>query len=232
MHTLPLAVAFLFGLAAKFAHLPPLIGFLAAGFLLGAMGMQNTPVLQHIADLGVTLLLFTIGLKLHVRDLISPVVWATASIHMLLTTLLVAVLVSGLALLGIGLLADIDAGTALLIGFAMSFSSTVFAVKVLEERADTGSLYGRTAIGILIVALMASFGVMIVDALLPGLAMRERISLIRLPPIMMSPLVGLSSPDTMRRIVVLPQPVSPTRPTFCPPCTTKFTPSNTLRVPP
>jgi predicted Kef-type K+ transport protein len=151
MHTLPLAVAFAFGLLAKMTHLPPLIGFLAAGFLLGAMGMHNTPVLQHIADLGVTLLLFTIGLKLHVKDLITPVVWATASIHMLLTTLLVAVVVSGLSLLGIGLLADIDTGTAILIGFAMSFSSTVFAVKVFESRGEMGSIHGRVAIALLIV---------------------------------------------------------------------------------
>ena len=151
MHTLPLAVAFLFGLAAKAAHLPPLIGFLAAGFVLGTFGMQNTPTLQHIADLGVTLLLFTIGLKLHVKDLIAPVVWATAGIHMLLTTLLVAVLISGLAMLGIAMLADIGLSTALLIGFALSFSSTVFAVKVFESRGEMGAIHGRVAIALLIV---------------------------------------------------------------------------------
>ena len=151
MHTLPLGVAFLFGLAAKAAHLPPLIGFLAAGFVLGTFGMQNTPTLQHIADLGVTLLLFTIGLKLHVKDLIAPVVWATAGVHMLLTTLLVAVLVSGLAMLGIGMMADIDMMTALLIGFALSFSSTVFAVKVFETRGEMGAIHGRIAIALLIV---------------------------------------------------------------------------------
>ena len=72
MHILPLGVAFVMGLLAKAGGLPPLMGFLAAGFALGALGMQNTPTLQHIADLGVTLLLFTIGLKLHPRDLIAP----------------------------------------------------------------------------------------------------------------------------------------------------------------
>jgi predicted Kef-type K+ transport protein len=151
MHILPLAVAFIFGLAAKAAHLPPLIGFLAAGFVLGTLGMQNTPTLQHIADLGVTLLLFTIGLKLHVKDLIAPVVWATAGIHMLLTTLFVAVLISGLAMLGIAMLADVDMTSALLIGFALSFSSTVFAVKVFETRGEMGAIHGRVAIALLIV---------------------------------------------------------------------------------
>ena len=151
MHTVPLGVAFLFGLAAKAARLPPLIGFLAAGFVLGSFGMQNTPTLQHIADLGVTLLLFTIGLKLHIRDLVAPVVWATAGIHMLLTTLLVAVLISGLAMLGIAMLADIGMTTALLIGFSLSFSSTVFAVKVFETRGEMGAVHGRVAIALLIV---------------------------------------------------------------------------------
>lgn len=151
MHILPLAVAFLFGLAAQAARLPPLIGFLAAGFLLGALGMRNTEALQHIADLGVTLLLFTIGLKLHVKDLVAPVVWATASVHMALTTVLVATLVGAVSLFGIGLFVDIPVKTALLIGFALSFSSTVFAVKVFEARAEMNAIHARVAIGLLIV---------------------------------------------------------------------------------
>ena len=151
MHVLPLGVAFLLGLVARAAHLPPLIGFLAAGFALGAMGMKNTAMLQEIADLGVTLLLFTIGLKLHLRDLAAPVVWLTTTVHMALIVAIVALLVLILALLGIGSFAGIDPMTALLIGFALSFSSTVFAVKVLEARGEMGSIHGRIAIGLLIV---------------------------------------------------------------------------------
>ncbi|MCB1801081.1 MAG: cation:proton antiporter [Gammaproteobacteria bacterium] len=151
MHILPLAVAFALGLLAKVAGLPPLMGFLAAGFALGAMGMQNTETLQHIADLGITLLLFTIGLKLHVKDLIAPVVWATASAHMLLTTLLVAGLLLAAGVTGFSMIADMSWQAALLIGFALSFSSTVFAVKVFESRAEMGSIHGRIAVGLLIV---------------------------------------------------------------------------------
>jgi predicted Kef-type K+ transport protein len=150
-HVVPLAVAFVFGLLARLVGLPPLMGFLTAGFALGALGMQNTPMLQEIADLGVTLLLFTIGLKLHVKDLAAPVVWGTATLHMLATTLLVAVLASGLALAGLTLFADMSLQTALLIGFALSFSSTVFAVKVFEARGEMESMHGRVAIGLLIV---------------------------------------------------------------------------------
>ncbi|MGD1982840.1 MAG: cation:proton antiporter [Chromatiaceae bacterium] len=151
MHVAPLGVAFLLGLVARMAHLPPLIGFLAAGFALSAMGMQNTEVLQKIADLGVTLLLFTIGLKLHIRDLAAPVVWLTTTVHMALIVGIVALLVLLLSVLGIGKFAGLDMNTALLIGFALSFSSTVFAVKVLEARGEMGSVHGRVAIGLLIV---------------------------------------------------------------------------------
>jgi predicted Kef-type K+ transport protein len=151
MHVAPLGVAFLLGLVARMAHLPPLIGFLAAGFALSAMGMQNTEVLQKIADLGVTLLLFTIGLKLHIRDLAAPVVWLTTTVHMALIVGIVALLVLLLSVLGIGKFAGLDMNTALLIGFALSFSSTVFAVKVLEARGEMGAVHGRVAIGLLIV---------------------------------------------------------------------------------
>jgi predicted Kef-type K+ transport protein len=56
-----------------------------------------------------------------------------------------------LSVLGIGKFAGLDPMTGLLIGFALSFSSTVFAVKVLESRGEMGSIHGRVAIGLLIV---------------------------------------------------------------------------------
>lgn len=151
MNVAPLGVAFVFGLLAKAAGLPPLMGFLAAGFVLGGLGMQATPVLHEIADLGVTLLLFTIGLKLHIKDLAAPVVWATASLHMLVTTLIAALLLGLLGLLGIAAMQELSLPGVLLVGFALSFSSTVFAVKVFEARGEMGAIHGRIAIGLLIV---------------------------------------------------------------------------------
>jgi glutathione-regulated potassium-efflux system ancillary protein KefC len=52
--------------------------------------------------------------------------------------------------LGLAMAADLGWTVMVLLGFALSFSSTVFAVKVLEERSELGSLYGRIAIGILV----------------------------------------------------------------------------------
>lgn len=185
MHVVPLLVAFALGLVARLAGLPPLIGFLAAGFVLGAMGMQNTPLLQEIADLGVTLLLFTIGLKLHLKDLTAPVVWLTTSVHMLLTSLLVAVLVMLLGLIGLSLFSYITPGTALLIGFALSFSSTVFAVKIFEGNGEMEAIHGRVAIGLLIVQdLFAVIFIAASEGKMPSLWALLLFGLIPLRPLM------------------------------------------------
>jgi len=150
MEPLMIALAFAAGFAAQLVRLPPLIGFLAAGFVLNAMGFEKTPALDTIANLGVTLLLFTIGLKLDIRTLLRAEVWASASLHIVGSTLLLAGLLFVLKSLGLALASDLGWSGMVLLGFALSFSSTVFAVKVLEERSELGSLYGRIGIGILV----------------------------------------------------------------------------------
>jgi glutathione-regulated potassium-efflux system ancillary protein KefC len=144
-----ISVAFILGFLARQVNLPPLVGFLAAGFLLHAFGFHADDAVATIADLGVTLLLFTIGLKLKIKNLIRAEVWAGASIHGLITVFLFALLFKLFGAAGAKVF-GFDAGTALVLAFALSFSSTVFAVKILEEKGEMLSLHGRTAIGILI----------------------------------------------------------------------------------
>nr|WP_281353689.1 cation:proton antiporter family protein [Phytoactinopolyspora mesophila] len=143
-------VPFLGGLAAMAIRLPPLVGFLGAGFALNAMGYEITPELSTIADLGVTLLLFTIGLKLNIRTLLRGEVWGGATIHMLASTGFLVAFLALLKFAGLSMLHEAGWTTFALLAFALSFSSTVFAVKILEERSETRSLYGRLAIGVLI----------------------------------------------------------------------------------
>ena len=146
-----IGIAFLLGFVARVLGLPPLIGFLAAGFLLGAQGAEVTPILLKISEIGITLLLFTIGLKLNLRTLIRPQVWAVATIHMSVVTVAFGLLLFFLSTAGLSVLGGLDLPTAVLVGFALSFSSTVFVVKILEDRGEMASLHGRTAIGVLIV---------------------------------------------------------------------------------
>lgn len=145
-----LVVAFGAGALASLVRLPPLIGFLAAGFVLNGLGVERLPALDQLADIGVTLMLFGIGLKLDARSLLRKEIWGTAGIHMVLSTALGAGFLALLMLIGLQL-PDGDARALVLAGFALSFSSTVLVFKVLEERSETTSLYGRVAIGILII---------------------------------------------------------------------------------
>jgi len=148
------SVALLCGLLAKRISLPPLIGFLIAGFVINYSGQTDSnlnTVLHILSDLGVMLLLFTIGLKIKVKELFKPVVYATASIHMIVITALIGAAVFILSYLGVSQFVGITFSTALIIGFALSFSSTVFVVKVLEERGELSSYHGKIAIGILVI---------------------------------------------------------------------------------
>jgi predicted Kef-type K+ transport protein len=151
-----ITVAFLMGFGARLIGLPPLIGFLATGFLLGTQGIVTGEVLQKLSDLGITLLLFSIGLKLDVRALARPQVWGVASLHMVLITLSFTALLIALAAGGLPHVAGLEPQALLLIAFALSFSSTVFVVKLLEERGELTSLHGRISVGVLIVQDIAA----------------------------------------------------------------------------
>ncbi|MBR9826549.1 MAG: cation:proton antiporter [Alphaproteobacteria bacterium] len=151
-----IGLAFMFGLLARFVGLPPLVGFLATGFLLSAFGIGSGETLEGLSDLGITLLLFTVGLKLNLRTLARPQVWAVTSLHTSVIVVTFGFAIYGLALLGTPFLSDLELPQALLIAFALSFSSTVFVVKALEERGEMTSMHGRIAIGILVMQDIAA----------------------------------------------------------------------------
>jgi predicted Kef-type K+ transport protein/Trk K+ transport system NAD-binding subunit len=147
-----LIITLLCGMLVSRVGLPPLIGYLAAGFVLFTLGIKDTslPILQQLADLGVTLLLFSIGLKLDLKSLFKAEVWAGSSLHLIGSILFFVPVLKVLGFLGIEQLDGFSFNQLMLVAFALSFSSTVFAVKVLEDSGDMQSLYGRVAIGILI----------------------------------------------------------------------------------
>lgn len=151
LNTVWISLAFLFGLLAKRISLPPLIGFLAAGFALNIFDItEGSQAIEVAADIGVMLLLFTIGLKLNVKDLFEKVIWMGTSLHMLITTIVMGGLVLLISVSGLQYFTQVDLSAALIIGFALSFSSTVFAIKVLEDRGEITAFHGRISIAILI----------------------------------------------------------------------------------
>lgn len=87
MEIILISSAFLAGFVALKSNLPPLVGFLVAGFVLNSLGFSSNENIELLADLGVTLLLFSIGLKLDIKTLLSKEIWAGATVHNLLSTL-------------------------------------------------------------------------------------------------------------------------------------------------
>lgn len=146
-------IAFAFGFLGRQVGLPPLIGYLLAGFVLNALGFQASSDLEVLANLGITLMLFTIGLKLNVQSLIKPEILVVSLSHTMIWSGVLLAKWLLLSAIGIGLLNGLELSwqATLLALFALSFSSTVCVMKVLEDQDEIKSKHGRIAIGILVV---------------------------------------------------------------------------------
>jgi len=150
MEPVVLLIAFLAGAAFRYFGYPPLMGYLLAGFVANALGIGDRESLQIVADIGIILLLFTIGLKLRVSELKPIYVWGSAILHMLVVVPLTAAVILVVGYLYSPLSFD-SATTAWTLAFALSFSSTVLAIKLFEERGDSTSFYATIAVGVLVV---------------------------------------------------------------------------------
>ena len=147
-------VALLCGMASRAVGMPALIGYLAAGFILHELDFVGGEPLALLSEMGITLLLFTIGLKLQVKDLLLTRIWGTTIIHMLVTQLVaMGLLTAGMQFIP-GL--ELDLTGSLVIAFAFTFSSTVFVIQIMQERGEMASRHARLAIGVLIIQDLAA----------------------------------------------------------------------------
>jgi len=127
---------------------PLLVAFIGVGLLIGpdvlALMPEDSKAIDTLAALGIALLLFLVGLKLDIGLIrkLGPVA-LTAGLFQVGMTAALAI--------GLSLALGFDFKTSALIGVALSFSSTIIVVKLLSDRGAIESLYGKIAIGILIV---------------------------------------------------------------------------------
>lgn len=143
MEAVLIGCSFALGLLSKRIGLPPLVGFLVAGFALNAVGVEGGEPVEVIAHYGVLLLLFTVGLKVRLKNFVRPEVWGTGLIHLGLS--------AGLFGTALHFALGVYWTTALMLGVALGFSSTVIAAKMLDEKRELRAFHGRVSIGILIV---------------------------------------------------------------------------------
>ncbi|HUG41183.1 MAG TPA: cation:proton antiporter [Longimicrobiales bacterium] len=141
-----LAAAAILLLVARAVHVPSIVAYILAGLFLGpATGLVHaTGTVELISEVGIALLLFLVGLELSIEKIraVGRAAVVTGLVQVAVSTALGTLL--GLAL-GVGL------AEAAFVGLALSFSSTVVVVKLLERSDELGTLHGRLAVGVLLV---------------------------------------------------------------------------------
>jgi CPA2 family monovalent cation:H+ antiporter-2 len=132
-------------------NVPTIVGFLIAGVVIGPHGLgliANVADVERLAGIGVVLLLFVVGLELSLEHLL----------HLGRVVLLVAtlqVVVTATAATGLARLAGVGAAEAIFLGFLVVHSSTAVALKLLSDRGEADTPYGRLAAGILVIQDLA-----------------------------------------------------------------------------
>ncbi len=142
-----LAVCVVIGLVASLLRQPLLVGLIVAGIVVGpeALGLvEASSEIELLAKIGISILLFVVGLKLDVRVIkqLGPVALATGLGQVGFTSLF-----GFLIALALGF----DTVASIYIAVALTFSSTIIIVKLLSDKRELDDLHGRIAIGFLIV---------------------------------------------------------------------------------
>ncbi len=156
-------LAFIFGFLASRLKLPPVVGYLVAGVMLGPFTPGITadlPLAQQLAEIGVILLMFGVGIHFSPKDLMAArgVIIPGAVLQMLVATLVGA---------GLGRLWGWSWGSGIVFGLTLSIASTAVVLRALESRGLLDSADGRLTVGWLVVEDIA---MVIALVLLPALA--------------------------------------------------------------
>ena len=158
-----LGLAFLLGLAANRLRLPPIVGYLVAGVMIGPFTpgfVADQKLSQELAEIGVILLMFGVGLHFSLKDLLSV---RAIAIPGAIGQIAVATALGMLLAAGLGW----SWGAGFVFGLTLSVASTVVLLKALQERRLVETERGRIAVGWLIVE---DLFVVLTLVLLPPLA--------------------------------------------------------------
>ena len=160
---LGLGAAFLGGFAARLLRLPPIVGYLLAGVAIGPFTpgfVADAEIALELAELGVGLLMFAVGLHFSVADLLAV---RRIAIPGAIGQIAVAILLGA----GVGVAFGWSVGSSLVLGLAISVASTVVLLRSLTQRELVEHEAGRVAVGWLIVEDMFTVLALV---LLPSLA--------------------------------------------------------------
>ena len=157
------AVSVILGIILKRFDVPPIVGYILSGIILvNVIGsnLENSHVLEQIAEFGIVFLMFSIGLEMKLENLIQ----------MRRQVFVYGGLQVGLSILFFTLLAhflfSLDFKTSLVIGGALSLSSTAIVLKILNDTNNITNYYGQNSLGILIFQDLAVIPILLVLAIL------------------------------------------------------------------
>jgi len=154
-----IVTAFFCGMAMQRLGQPLILGYIIAGILLGPntgfITISNTHEIELLAEIGIALLLFALGLEFSLKDLkpVKMIALIGTPIQIILTILLGT---------GIALLMDYDLKQALWLGSIISLSSTMVLLKTLMNQGWLGTLSSKVMIGMLIIQDLAVVPMMII----------------------------------------------------------------------
>jgi len=145
-------------------RLPTIAGFLVAGAVIGPSGLGwigNIHDIEELAEIGVVLLLFTIGLEFSLKELrrLGRVLVVGGGLQVTLTTAAVA---------GIAHLAGVEPARGIFYGFLVALSSTAIVLKGLAERGETDAPHGRLIVGVLLFQDLCVVPMMLLVPMLGG----------------------------------------------------------------
>jgi CPA2 family monovalent cation:H+ antiporter-2 len=144
-------------------QVPPVLGFLVTGMLIGPHGLQilNGGQNELNADLGVIFLLFTIGVDLSLKELwkMKKALFMGGTLQILLTTFLTLIVCSSLGFSSV---------TSVFLGFLISLSSTAIVLKVFQDRNEVYTAHGKTSLAILIFQDLAIVPLILITPLMAG----------------------------------------------------------------
>src|SRR3989344_3415607 len=156
---LAIVLAVIFGFVAHLLRQPVIIGFLLAGIAFGYLegtwvpNLLSSPI-ESLASLGVIFLLFLVGLEMNFREF-KHLSWPA-----LLLGLGQIFLTFGLGL-GLSLALGFAFATSVYLAGALTFSSTIIVVKLLSDKGDLQSLYGRLSVALLLIQDFAAILVLL-----------------------------------------------------------------------
>jgi glutathione-regulated potassium-efflux system ancillary protein KefC/glutathione-regulated potassium-efflux system protein KefB len=141
-----LAAAIVAVILTRKARLSAVLGYLAAGITIGPWGfrlIKDPAQILHIAEFGVVLLMFVIGLELKPQRLwvMRRPVFLLGGLQMILTTVFLALAIGALGF---------ERWAAIIAGFGLSLSSTALVLQILAERQELGSNHGRAVFSVLL----------------------------------------------------------------------------------